>query len=228
MILTCNLTSTYTPHPEGVHSAVCVDQIDLGEVEEIFNGEKRKVKKLRLVFETEQLMDDGRPATIKKDFAQTLHPKSNLGMFIEKWRGRKLVDKESVDFSKLIGASCTLVVCHKTSKKTGRIYDDIDTVYKPTKQLKPSGHYDPAAARERIAQWAAKDVQVSNDFSAAASKSHAIGTASQSPTTAGIAISPLAKGISTAQPALNANPKPGSTVVTGRVIPEVAEDDVPF
>jgi hypothetical protein len=33
----------------------------------------------------------------------------------------------------------------------GKTYAAIDAVSKPTKKLAPSGHYDPAAARKRLA-----------------------------------------------------------------------------
>ena len=40
----------FKPHPEGIHSAVCVDVIDLGMVESEFQGQRRLVNKVRLAF----------------------------------------------------------------------------------------------------------------------------------------------------------------------------------
>ena len=39
----------------------------------------------------------------------------------------------------------------------GRTYASIDAVSKPTKRLVASGSYDPALARQRIAEWKAKE-----------------------------------------------------------------------
>ena len=67
-----------------------------------------------------------------------------------------MVPGESIDLSKLIGANCTLVVSHQQNM-VGRTYASIDAVSKPTKRLVASGSYDPAMARQRIAEWKAKE-----------------------------------------------------------------------
>ena len=86
----------------------------------------------------------------------SLHPKAKLAEFLGKLRGRPVVPGESIHLAKLIGANCTLVVSHQQNM-VGRTYASIDAVSKPTKKLTPSGHYDAAAARQRIAEWKAKE-----------------------------------------------------------------------
>jgi hypothetical protein len=113
------------------------------------------VNKLKLVFESELRMEDGKPFTILKNFTASLHPKAKLAEFLGKWRGRPVVPGESIDLAKLIGANCTLVVSHQQNM-VGRTYASIDAISKPTKKVVPSGTYDPAAARQRIAEWKAK------------------------------------------------------------------------
>ncbi|MGZ4973508.1 MAG: hypothetical protein ACXWDN_12175, partial [Limisphaerales bacterium] len=93
----------------------------------------------------------GRRCTIGKRFTASLHTKSRLAEFLGKWRGRPVVPGETIDLSKLIGASCTLVVSHQLDL-SGQPYGAIDAISKPTKKVTPSGQYDPAAARQRIAQ----------------------------------------------------------------------------
>ena len=66
-----------------------------------------------------------------------------------------MVPGESIDLAKLIGACCTLVISHQQNM-VGRTYASIDAVSKPTKRLVASGDYDPALARQRIAEWKAK------------------------------------------------------------------------
>jgi hypothetical protein len=147
----------FKPHVEGIHPAVCVDVIDLGLVETEFQGEKRLVNKVRIFFETEQRNEEGKNCIITKTFTASLHPKARLAEFLSKWRGRPIVPGESIDLAKLIGANCTLVISHQQNM-VGRTYASIDAVSKPTKRLVASGQYDPVAARQRVAEWKAKEV----------------------------------------------------------------------
>lgn len=144
------------PHPEGVVGGVCVDVVDLGVMEDEWNGQRRMVQKLRLLFETDYRDEAGKAGLIAKTFTMSLHPKSKLAGFLGGWRGRPVVPGDSVDLQKLIGASCTLVISHRQNM-VGRTYASIDAVSKPTKKVAPSGQYDPAETRRRIAEWKAKD-----------------------------------------------------------------------
>lgn len=156
-----NLTLTskdggdFKPHPEGIHPACCVDVMDMGLIETEFQGVKKMVNKVKLVFESEQKTDDGKPCTVSKNFTASLHPKARLAEFLGKWRGRPVTPGETIDLAKLIGASCTLVISHQQNL-AGKTYASIDAVSKPTKKVTPSGTYDPAATRQRYAEWKAK------------------------------------------------------------------------
>lgn len=156
-----NLTLTskdggdFKPHPEGIHPACCVDVMDMGLIETEFQGVKKMVNKVKLVFESEQKTDDGKPCTVSKNFTASLHPKAKLADFLGKWRGRPVTPGDTIDLAKLIGASCTLVISHQQNM-AGKTYASIDAVSKPTKKVTPSGTYDPAATRQRYAEWKAK------------------------------------------------------------------------
>lgn len=167
MILECKESNDFKPHPEGIHPAVCVDVIDLGMVKTEFQGQERTVPKVKVVFESEQKTDDGQNCTVSKNFTASLHPKAKLADFLGKWRGRPVVPGESIDLSKLIGACCTLVISHQQNA-VGRTYASIDAVSKPTRKINPSGTYDAAAARHRIAEWKIKQGQATNTTSSAA------------------------------------------------------------
>jgi hypothetical protein len=160
----------FKPHVEGIHPAVCVDVIDLGLVETEFQGQRRLVNKVRVVFETEQRTDDGRNCTLSRTFTASLHPKARLAEFLGKWRGRPVVPGESIDLAKLVGANCTLVISHQTNM-VGRTYASIDAVSKPSKRVAPSGHYDPALARQRIAEWKGREAVGSDQRSVASNQS---------------------------------------------------------
>ena len=155
MVLQCKDSGDFKPHPEGIHPAICVDVVDLGLVETEFQGQKRMVNKVKVVFESEQKTEDGKACTVSKNFTASLHPKSNLSAFIGKWRGRPVLPGESISLDKLVGACCTLVISHQKNL-SGKTYAGIDAVSKPTKKVTPSGTYDPEAARQRYADWKAK------------------------------------------------------------------------
>ena len=153
MKITNSSTSTFAPCPEGIHSAVCVDCIDLGILETKY-GPKRK---LRIVFEIADRMENGKPYSVSRSFTASLHQKATLSNFLSKWRGRAVSEGEEIDFDKLITANATLVVSHMVNEM-GKTFAGIDAISKPTKKLAPSGTYDPAAARQRIEDYArAKD-----------------------------------------------------------------------
>ncbi len=154
MILQSKIGGDFKPHAEGIYPAVCVDVIDLGLMETEFQGQKRLVNKVRLVFETGQKNDVN--CTLSKTFTASLHPKAKLAEFLGKWRGRPIVPGETIDLGKLIGACCTLVISHQQNL-VGRTYASIDAVSKPTKSVAPSGQYDPALARQRVAEWKARE-----------------------------------------------------------------------
>ena len=155
MVLQCKDSGDFKPHPEGIHPAVCVDVMDLGLVETEFQGQKKMVNKVKVVFESEQKTEDGKNCTVSKNFTASLHPKAKLAEFLGKWRGRPVVPGETIDLAKLLGACCTLVISHQQNM-TGKTYASIDAVSKPTRKVAVSGHYDQAAARQRFAEWKAK------------------------------------------------------------------------
>ena len=153
--LECKDPGTFKPHPEGIHPAVCVDVIDLGLVETEFQGQRRTVNKVKIIWETEQKTEDGVNCTISKNFTASLHPKAKLNDFLGKWRGRPVAIGEKIELPKLIGACCTLVISHQENM-VGRKYASIDAISKPTRKVAPSGTYNAAETRKRIAEYQAK------------------------------------------------------------------------
>ena len=134
--------STLSPHPEGIFPAVCVDVIDMGMVSVDYKGEIKLVHKVRLVFETEQVKQDGTRFVVARMFTASLHPKGRLAQTLEKWRGRPFQPDEVLDLNRLIGVGCTLVVSHVV-RADGAVFASIDAISKLTKNLAPSGNYDP-------------------------------------------------------------------------------------
>lgn len=170
LVLESKVGGDFKPHPEGIYSAVCVDVIDLGLVETEWQGQRRMVNKVRPVFETEHVGEDGRNLIISKTYTASLHPKARLAADLGKWRGRPVVPGESIDLAKLIGACATLVISQQQNL-AGRTYASIDAISKPTKRLVASGSYDPALARQRIAEWKAREAAGSDQRSVTSNQS---------------------------------------------------------
>jgi hypothetical protein len=144
MSLIASGTKSYTPAPEGVWAAVCVDVADLGMVDGQW-GEKHKC---RIVWELSEKMSDGRPFTAQKQY--TVHEKASLFKDLKSWRGKQFTPDElaGFDVEKVIGAPCQIVIVHE--EKDGSIYGNITAIMKADSKnkLKPSGNYIRAKDRK--------------------------------------------------------------------------------
>jgi hypothetical protein len=113
--------SNFIPAPAGVHAAVCVDEIDLGMVENKFSEDGEMVHKVRLVWQLAEDMKNGEPYLIRKDYRASLHEKAVLRKDLESWRGRAFTFQELAGFElgTIIGAPCMMNIVHKTGSKGG-------------------------------------------------------------------------------------------------------------
>lgn len=139
--------------PDGLHAAILVDAVDLGQQESKF-GTKHK---LSLIFETQLKDEQGQSYILVKRYTWSLHEKSNLRKDLERFRGHKLEAselKEGVDLEGYIGMSCNILVVHN-EVEDGKIYANIESVlpYKNAKgevtyfELKSSGSYQRVIER---------------------------------------------------------------------------------
>ena len=119
--------NNYTPAPEGLHSAVCCDVEDLGEVDTGF-GKKYKVKIYWQIEETNPDYDN-KPFVVSQRYTASLHEKANLRKMLEAWRGRKFNEEElqEVDLEKLIGANCQVQIQHNIAGE-GEVYANVTAV----------------------------------------------------------------------------------------------------
>jgi hypothetical protein len=114
----------YAPIPQGNYVARCYSMIEIGTIEEEFQGEKKKAHKVRLSFEfpTEQKVfkeENGeQPYVLSKEFTLSMHEKSALRKFLESWRGKSFseIETKSFDITVLVGKPCMINVIHKESK----------------------------------------------------------------------------------------------------------------
>lgn len=110
-------TKEFTPAPEGTHQGVCVDVVDLGDVETSF-GVKHKVE---IYWQISESMENLKPFLVRKRYTASLHEKANLRHDLEAWRGKAFTEAEleRFDLEALIGANCILGVIHRQGTKGG-------------------------------------------------------------------------------------------------------------
>lgn len=131
--------TSFTPPPEGVWPAVCVDVVDLGTVESPWGAKP----KCRIVWEISEKMRDGRPFVATKQYTISLHEKANLHKDLKAWRGKSFTVEEmqGFDVEKVIGAPCQLVITHE--EKDGLVYGNVTAILRAQKNgvLAASGKY---------------------------------------------------------------------------------------
>lgn len=137
-IIAMDKKKDFTPAPEGLHQAVCVDVEDLGVVDWGF-GDQHKVS---IYWQTEQMNPDiDKPFLVRKAYTLSLNEKANLRKDLETWRGRKFnrEELEGFDLEKLLGVNCQIQIIHNI-KDEGRVYANVQAVIpaaKDTKKLHP-------------------------------------------------------------------------------------------
>ena len=110
----------FTPAPKGTFRAVCVDVVDLGEIEETWEGKSKKSHKVRIVWQVDELMEDGRPFVVAQRYTLSFNERANLRAMVEQWFATSFTpeqESEGFDVETLIGQSCIVTVVHRTSAK---------------------------------------------------------------------------------------------------------------
>ena len=151
----------FEPCPPGSQAAVCVDVVDLGQIENTLfpnaDGSPKFQHKVEVVWESSEAMTDGRPFLVKKRYTLSLAEKANLRHDLESWRGKPFTDAErqGFDVENLIGAPCILNVIHKTGSKGGT-FANIATVSPLMKNMaKPT----PNGTYVRVCDRTSRDVE---------------------------------------------------------------------
>lgn len=116
----------FTPAPEGLWPAVCIDVVDLG-VQKTPWGEAHKVE-IRWALE-ERDPKGGKNFMLVKRYTLSLHEKANLRRELETWRGKKFTSEEleGFDLEKLLSANCQLQVIHNI-KDDGEVFSNVQAI----------------------------------------------------------------------------------------------------
>jgi len=133
----------FTPAPEGLHQAVCVDVVDLGMQDNPFQpGQKRR--RGRIVWQIDELMDSGERFTASRVFTISLNEQGALRPFLEAWRGKRFTPEElrGFDLERLIGANCQLQIIHEP-RREGGVFANVSNALplpKGVEKLVPAGY----------------------------------------------------------------------------------------
>jgi len=154
MSLIAKDSGNFTPAPEGLWPAVCVDVVDMGIVKQEWQGKVRQAHKCRLVWEISELMEDGRRFIVGKRYTVSLHLKSTLHKDLKSWRGKAFSKEElaGFDVEKVLGVPCRLMIMHE--EKEGKIYANITAITKADRAtaIAPAGTYVRVKDREQVQQ----------------------------------------------------------------------------
>ena len=108
--------------PAGSHIAVCYQVIELGTQQDNFEGKITNRFKIWLGWEiADEVMEDGRPFMIGKEYTLSSDSRSILRQHLESWRGKPFEDAElgpegSFEIQHIIGVGCMLGVEHYTKQ----------------------------------------------------------------------------------------------------------------
>lgn len=122
-IIAENTGTKREPIPQGNYVARCYQMIEIGTVQEEFEGQKKIMHKVRIGWElpTElRVFDEAKgeqPLVISNEYTLSMHEKSKLRAILQSWRGKAFSEDEakSFDITKLIGVACMLNVIHKVT-----------------------------------------------------------------------------------------------------------------
>ena len=152
-IIAMKKKSDFSPAPEGLHSAVCCDVVDLGEQETPWG----KTYKVEIRWQLEDIDPKSeKHYMVVQRYTLSLHEKSRLRPMLEPWRGRKFTNEEldGFDLEKLIGVNCQVQVVHNV-KAEGEIYANVQAVVAPARgatKLRVNGDYVRVCEREKRAE----------------------------------------------------------------------------
>ena len=142
--------TTYANPPEGLHPAVCVDVIDLGELPTAW-GPKPKIE---LRWQLDEINPETqKPFQVRARFTNSLHEKAILRQTLETWRARKFTADElkGWDLEKLIGVCAQVQIIHAPGDE-GRVWANVQAVVPFPKGMVKMKARDYVREQDRVAE----------------------------------------------------------------------------
>lgn len=122
--------SNFEPCPAGLHQAVCVDVVDLGEVKVTYAGKEKVQPKVYIVWQIDEEIPSrpGEYFTVRRRYTLSLSDKASLRRDLETWRGKAFTPEQlkGFDLEALLGANCQISVAHDT--RDGSTYANVTAV----------------------------------------------------------------------------------------------------
>jgi len=133
MAIMAKAGAAYPVCPSGSHVGICVDVVDLGLVKSEYSGKAKTQHKIRIIWQTGELQDNGKPFQVSKRYTLSLHEKSSLRKDLESWRGRAFSGEEleGWDVESVLGAGALLSVVQNAAN--GTIYANVAAIMRPPK-----------------------------------------------------------------------------------------------
>ena len=167
----------FTPAPAGMHRAICIWCIDLGEQMDSYEGKQTLNPKLIFGWELGGVSnEEGEPIVFTKEYSSYLSERANLRKTYVQWFG-KSPSPEAVESgynnSKVVGYACNLNLVHVVAKKSGNTYADLASIspliegQAKFKTRATSIIYDvddhDADTFDQIPEWIQKKIMVSTE-----------------------------------------------------------------
>jgi hypothetical protein len=162
--------------PAGSFAARCYQIIDLGHQTIEWQGTAKVVPKVRITWELNEMMADGRPFSISKEYTASIGDKANLRKDLEAWRGRPFSSEELRNFSleNVLGAPCLLGVVHRPSKDGSKVYANVGSVMALPKGMSANDLVNPTvkfdiqnfdhAVFESLSNYVQKKIMMSKEL----------------------------------------------------------------
>jgi hypothetical protein len=127
--------ANFTPAPSGTHVAVCCDVVDLGMLETEWQGVKKRQHKIKIVWQIDELRDDGKRFTVARRYTNSLHEKATLRRDLESWRGKPFSETElqGFDLENLLAVGALLNVIHES--RQGTTYANVASIMRVPKMM---------------------------------------------------------------------------------------------
>lgn len=159
IIATAGESREFTPAPAGLHQAVCVDVVDMGMLEVTYAGKTKQQHKIRLAWQIDEPMEDGKRFIVQKRYTLSLSEKATLRKDLESWRGKPFTRDEEMgfDLERLIGVNCFLNVVH--ASKEGKTYANVASVVPLKRGMAPITADGYVRVKDRDEQGQAREAQ---------------------------------------------------------------------
>jgi hypothetical protein len=134
----------YEQASPGSYSAICIKVIDLGTQIQEWEGTKKHMRKVMIVWEIDETMKDGKPFGAARFYTASLGDKAKLRADLEGWRGRSFTQEELDGFllQNLLGKPCMLtLVKNEKGKVVVKGVSPLPKGMLPKPQVNPSVHF---------------------------------------------------------------------------------------